>query len=92
MKVMSFNIRGLGKKIKRKEFKRMIMSNGMDMCCIQETKMVKLDNKLGKELWSDNDFEWAGREVEGRSGGLISIWNIKVFSKTSSWHSRGCLL
>ncbi|KAL8548148.1 hypothetical protein ACS0TY_007460 [Phlomoides rotata] len=27
-----------------------------------------------------------------RSGGLISIWNRKVFSKTSLWHSRELLV
>ncbi|KAL8507818.1 hypothetical protein ACS0TY_018376 [Phlomoides rotata] len=92
MKVMSFNVRGLGKRIKRNEIRSLIRSNGIEMCCIQETKMEKIDIRLGRELWGDKDCEWVYREAEGRSGGLISIWNTKVFSKTSSWHVSGMLV
>ncbi|KAL8457740.1 hypothetical protein ACS0TY_035560 [Phlomoides rotata] len=89
---MSFNVRGLGKSMKRKEIKRMINSNGIDMCCIQETKLEKLEKMIWGELWPNLDFDWAWSEFEGRSGGLISILNSRVFSKRSVWHCRGLLI
>ncbi|KAL8477025.1 hypothetical protein ACS0TY_029364 [Phlomoides rotata] len=53
--------------------------------------MEKIDDKIERELWGDKDCEWVYREAVGRSGGLISIWNTKVFVKTSSWHLGGML-
>ncbi|KAL8531891.1 hypothetical protein ACS0TY_008480 [Phlomoides rotata] len=69
MKVMSFNVRGLGKRIKRKDIKQMIIQNGIDMCCIQESKMEEINENIGQELWFDNEFDWAWREAEDRAGG-----------------------
>ncbi|KAL8493332.1 hypothetical protein ACS0TY_024521 [Phlomoides rotata] len=92
MKVMSFNVRGLGKKMKRKEIRRMIHNNGIEMCCIQETKMEKTESWIGRELWGRSNYDWVYRDAEGRSGGLISIWNSGVFSKSSSWHTKGLLV
>ncbi|KAL8463104.1 hypothetical protein ACS0TY_033938 [Phlomoides rotata] len=83
---MTFNVRGLGRRMKRQEVRRIIKKNGMDMCCLQETKLEYVDDRIGFEIWPGKEFEWAWREAEGRSGGLISIWNMKVFVKTSSWH------
>ncbi|KAL8503591.1 hypothetical protein ACS0TY_022358 [Phlomoides rotata] len=89
---MSFNARELGKRIKRNEIRRLSRSNGIEMCCIQETKMEKIEDRIGGEIWGDKDYEWVYRKSEGRSGGLILIWNTKVFSKTSSWHLKGMLV
>ncbi|KAL8472766.1 hypothetical protein ACS0TY_029839 [Phlomoides rotata] len=89
---MSFNVRGLGKKIKKNDVKQMIIQNGIDMCCIQESKIEKIEEKIVKELWFDRDFDWVWRESEGREGGIISIWNRKVFSKISLWHIHGMLV
>ncbi|KAL8473622.1 hypothetical protein ACS0TY_030457 [Phlomoides rotata] len=92
MKVMSFNVRGLGNKIKRNGIKQMIYQNRIDMCCIQESKIEKMEENIGREMWFDREFDWAWREVEGRAGGIISIWNRKVFSKISVWHIKGMLV
>ncbi|KAL8490614.1 hypothetical protein ACS0TY_022568 [Phlomoides rotata] len=89
---MTFNVRGLGKRMKRQEVRRIIKTNGIDMCCLQETKMEQMEHMSGGDLWPDREFEWVWREAEGRSGGLISIWNRKWFVKTSSWHSRRVLV
>ncbi|KAL8468699.1 hypothetical protein ACS0TY_031769 [Phlomoides rotata] len=74
------------------EIKRMIKENDMDMCCIQETKLEQMDTRLGFELWPGGEFDWVWRDAEGRSGGLISIWNRKVFEKTSTWNTKGLLV
>ncbi|KAL8480950.1 hypothetical protein ACS0TY_027463 [Phlomoides rotata] len=92
MKVMTFNVRSMGNKMKRQEVRRIIKETGVDMCCLQETKLDHLEERLGSELWPGKDFDWVGGEAEGRAGGLISIWNRKAFVKTSSWHHKGLLV
>ncbi|KAL8502292.1 hypothetical protein ACS0TY_021430 [Phlomoides rotata] len=37
--------------MKRYEIKKMIRDNGIEMCCIQETKLEKIENWIGNELW-----------------------------------------
>ncbi|KAL8510874.1 hypothetical protein ACS0TY_017623 [Phlomoides rotata] len=54
--------------------------------------MQQLENRDRCELWPGNEFDWAVREVEGQSGGLISIWNRKLFVKTSLWHNNGLIV
>ncbi|KAL8547829.1 hypothetical protein ACS0TY_007238 [Phlomoides rotata] len=54
--------------------------------------MEKLENRIGCELWTKNDFDWAWSEAEDRSGGLISIWNMNVFVKTSLWDNKEMLV
>ncbi|KAL8478318.1 hypothetical protein ACS0TY_030288 [Phlomoides rotata] len=63
----------MGKRMKRHEVKRLIKKNKVDMCCLQETKLEQVESRLGFDLWPGNKFDWAWREAEGRSGGLISI-------------------
>ncbi|KAL8535903.1 hypothetical protein ACS0TY_011522 [Phlomoides rotata] len=70
----------------------MITQNGIDMYCIQESKLEEINDSLGRELWFDKEFDWAWREVEGRAGVIISIWNKRVFTKISSWHIKGMLV
>ncbi|KAL8495330.1 hypothetical protein ACS0TY_019475 [Phlomoides rotata] len=70
---MSFNVRGLGKRMKRSEIRRMISKNGIEICCIQESKMEIMESRVGTELWPDKVFDWAWKEADGRAGGLITI-------------------
>ncbi|KAL8463824.1 hypothetical protein ACS0TY_033680 [Phlomoides rotata] len=92
MKVMSFNVRGLGQRMKRKDVKQMIIQNKIDICCIQESKLEKTEQIIRRELWYNSNFDWVWKDVEGRSGGIISIWSRRVFSKISSWHISGMLV
>ncbi|KAL8557848.1 hypothetical protein ACS0TY_005085 [Phlomoides rotata] len=43
-------------------------------------------------LWGNPNLDWASRESEGRSGGILTIWNNEVFHKSSSWSTRGVLV
>lgn len=51
MKIFSFNVRGLGKRAKRREIKEMMVKHKIDFCCIQETKLEAIDSRICKSLW-----------------------------------------
>ncbi|KAL8513736.1 hypothetical protein ACS0TY_013010 [Phlomoides rotata] len=67
MRILSYNVRGLGKKAKRMKVKEIIKKQNIDLCCIQETKMEEVSKLRCLGLWGNPNFEWAFRESEERS-------------------------
>ncbi|KAL8554575.1 hypothetical protein ACS0TY_002678 [Phlomoides rotata] len=91
MKILSFNVRGLGKKAKRREIREMIAKHRIEFCCLQEIKLETMEDGICKAVWGGQNFDWAYKEAEGRSGFILSIWNDEIFCKSSSWHIK-CML
>ncbi|KAL8506727.1 hypothetical protein ACS0TY_017576 [Phlomoides rotata] len=71
MKMMTYNIRGLGSKVKRREIKKIIRD--------QETKLEVINDVVCKSVWGEGHVEWAYRKAEGRAGGFISLWDYENF-------------
>ncbi|XP_057808469.1 uncharacterized protein LOC131022945 [Salvia miltiorrhiza] len=42
--------------------------------------------------WGMSNFDWAVRESEGRSGGILSVWNKDKFVATSKWNVMGAVI
>ncbi|KAL8483361.1 hypothetical protein ACS0TY_026168 [Phlomoides rotata] len=82
----------LGKKVKRKEVRELIQKHKIDICCLQETKMESFSDIVCKSIWGHSKFDWSFKASVGRSGGIISLWNSDIFSKTSSWDTNGMLV
>ncbi|KAL8544723.1 hypothetical protein ACS0TY_005092 [Phlomoides rotata] len=74
------------------EVRDIIKKQKIDMCCIQETKWEEVTKNRCMGLWGNPNLDWASRESEGRSGGILTIWNNEVFHKSSSWSTRGVLV
>lgn len=83
MKIISFNIRGLGGRVKKKEVKELVRLQKPNMLCLQETKMEGVDRSVCSMLWEGDEFEWASKDAVGRSGGLIVLWNRECFEVVS---------
>lgn len=73
IKLVTYNIRGLGGRVKKKEVKELVRSQKPDLLCLQETKMEGIDRRLCSLLWEGGDFEWESKDAVGRSGGLLVI-------------------
>lgn len=91
MKIISFNIRGLGGRIKKKEVRLLVRMQRPDLVCLQETKLERVDRKLCSSLWEGDDFDWACKDASGRSGGLLVIWR-KGCLEVSSIFFGSCFL
>lgn len=89
MKVISYNIRGLGRRVKKRELKELVRMQTTDMLCIQETKLVGVDRRLCSLILEGNEFEWVSKDADGRSRGLVVIWKkgcfdlLSVFSESN---------
>ncbi|KAL8516188.1 hypothetical protein ACS0TY_014749 [Phlomoides rotata] len=85
MKILSYNIRGVGGMTKKKEVRKLIKELKVDCCCIQETKLERMDDRMVRRLWGTGNSDWAFKPSEGNSGGLLTIWNKDKFHRTSVW-------
>lgn len=85
MILISYNIRGLGKREKRRDVRDLIKKVRADVCCLQESKLEQVNNRVARSIWGSQNFDWEFSPSEGNSGGIITIWNSSVFQKTSSW-------
>lgn len=92
MKILSFNVRGLVSSLKKKEVRELIHSYKIDFCCLQKSKLDNVNDEICNIIWGDGRHCSAFKEAIRRSGGIISIWDVEVFSVLSFWHMEGALI
>jgi exonuclease III len=74
MIVATFNVCGLGGRLKKNKIKELVRAHKIDFVVIQETKLEVITRSLCANLCGNEDFEWAFLPSEGNSGGILSIW------------------
>lgn len=79
MKILTWNIRGLGLQEKRGSIRRFIRKNKVDILLLHKTKREEMANLLPKEIGGVRDSGSFCKPTAGHSGGLLIIWNPSVF-------------
>lgn len=79
MKIITFNIRGLGGLVKKKEIQKVVREQKPDLLCVQETKIGVVDRLICAQLWDCDDFQWVFKSANGSTGGLLMAWNPSSF-------------
>lgn len=51
MKIISYNIRGLGRWEKKREIQKLVRQRSPSVVCIQETKLIVVDDVVCRFLW-----------------------------------------
>jgi exonuclease III len=93
MKIISWNIRGLGGVVKLKEVRKLIGESNPSIVCLQETKLPLCDDFLCTSLWGNSPHAFSFRPSVGASGGLLTIWDsveVEVWSSISRDHVLWC--
>lgn len=80
MKIMSFNVRGLGEGAKRRVIKERVIQNQVEVLFIQESKLQHVDKRICSQIWGDSSFDWRSIPAINRGGGLVCIWNPTTFT------------
>ncbi|GLT95878.1 hypothetical protein SLE2022_135350 [Rubroshorea leprosula] len=91
MKFVSFNVRGLGGSVKRRELGNLVRVEKPDFLFIEETKLEEVEEGLCKMLWYSDEFGWSMKSSVGASGGLLCVWNRTVFVKLEEFTGDGYL-
>lgn len=84
MKIVSWNVRGLGGREKRKAVKELLIREKPDIVILQETKKEKVDKRLITSVWGVRFKEWVVLPSIGKSGGIIVIWDVRVVRGSES--------
>lgn len=85
MKIISWNVRGLGCQIKRASVKEVIRQSRSDIVLLQETKLCVVSDSIVNEVWGCLSARWLCRESVGASGGILLIWIGKNFIARDQW-------
>ncbi|GMI68779.1 hypothetical protein HRI_000547200 [Hibiscus trionum] len=79
IKILSWNVRGLGRAEKMRNVSKVLVENSLNVVLLQETKLKEVSWGVKRRLCVSN---LDGIEVapsKGAIGGLVSIWDKKVF-------------
>jgi exonuclease III len=77
MKIVSWNVRGLRGFEKRKEVRNMVCEKRPFIVCLQETKLLQIDNFVCSSLWGNTSVDFSFRPSVGASGGLLIMWDVE---------------
>ncbi|XP_057425694.1 uncharacterized protein LOC130719065 [Lotus japonicus] len=77
---MSYNVRGLGSRLKRRVIRELVLQQQVELICIQETKLETVDASLCSQIWGDTEFEWKMVPSINRGGGILCIWKQGIFN------------
>ncbi|GLT92076.1 hypothetical protein SLE2022_099330 [Rubroshorea leprosula] len=91
MKFLSFNVRGLGGMVKRKEMDRLVRIEKPGFLFLQQTKLEKVDDRLCRSMWNSDVCDWIMKESRGASRGLLCVWDKMKFVKKGEFTSDGFL-
>ena len=72
--------------------RRLVLKHQVDMLCIQETKREQIDKTTCQALWGDSDLSWESQPAINTAGGLLCIWNEKVYKVDRRVTGRGFIL
>ncbi|XP_045791618.1 exodeoxyribonuclease-like [Trifolium pratense] len=93
MKIISWNIRGLGGFEKRKEVRKLVGDQKPFIRCLQETKLSHCDVFMCSTLWGSSQHAFSYRPSDGASGGLLTLWDtseVEVWTSETSNHVLWC--
>jgi exonuclease III len=77
MKIISWNVRGLGGVEKKREVSNLVREKSPIILCLQETKLSVCNYIVCNSLWNDSFVDFSYYPSMGASGGLLTLWDSK---------------
>ncbi|XP_028100123.1 uncharacterized protein LOC114299551 [Camellia sinensis] len=92
MKLLSWNVRGLGRMEKRSKVKKLLKERSVDMVLFQETKKSEFSEEDVRSVWVRAKMEFMVVDAEASAGGLLCIWDLDVFQVKECCNNRRFIL
>lgn len=77
MKLLSWNVRGLGSAAKKRAMKEVILNIKPDIVVLQEVKQIEVDKRFISSSWGSRFKEWVLMPSEDRRGGILIVWDVR---------------
>jgi exonuclease III len=87
----SFNIRGLGGRVKRRKVRELVRREKIELLALQETKVSNVDHSFCRRLWGGDNVAWRCNPALGRSGGLLILWDKEKGKLLETFQGQGYL-
>ncbi|GLU19817.1 hypothetical protein SLE2022_360420 [Rubroshorea leprosula] len=91
MIILSLNARGIGGGGKKRGILNLVKKERIEFLALQETKMERVDTRVCRALWGTNECEWVAKPSNGRSGGLLCIWDPNCFIRDKVFEGQNFL-
>ena len=78
LKVMSWNVRGVNDRDKRKVLKAFIRSKKANIVCLQEIEIQNMSVGTVHSLGVGRFLDWGTMDAEGYAGGILVFWDKRV--------------
>ena len=78
LRILSWNVRGVNDKDKRRLIKNVIKSQKVDLVCLQETKIQEMSNGMVRSLGIGRCLEWRALNSRGATRGFVVFWDNRV--------------
>uniref|UniRef100_A0A2N9IJZ1 Reverse transcriptase domain-containing protein n=1 Tax=Fagus sylvatica TaxID=28930 RepID=A0A2N9IJZ1_FAGSY len=99
LKLLTWNVRGLNDPKKRVVLKNWLRKWKVDVVCLQETKLDKVDGRMISSIWGNRFAGWEVLDATHTAGGVLLLWDKRVveridskvgmFSVSCHWKSLG---
>jgi len=89
MKLLSYNVRGLGGYEERDEVRRLVVDKHPYVLCIQKSKLTVVEKGVVSAIRGSTTFGFSFQPSVGASGGLLTVWDpnvVEVWSSSSFNH------
>ncbi|KAK0599556.1 hypothetical protein LWI29_006326 [Acer saccharum] len=92
MLALSWNVRGLGKEVKRRKVRGVVLKLKPAICFLQETKMGSMDIRISRGLGGSLLGKSVGVDADGSTGGLLTLWNEDLVSIKDCISNKWCII
>jgi hypothetical protein len=84
LKLLTWNVRGLNDPKKRVVLKNWLRTWKVDVVCLQETKLDKVDERVIHSIWGNRFTGWEVLNADNTAGGVLLLWDKRVVDRVNS--------
>lgn len=85
MKILSWNVCGLGSVARRLTANELLHRNEVQIALVQELKFSSLSEKIVKEVWGSIFVNWVSADAVGSAGGFLLLWDTRHVTVSNNW-------
>ncbi len=84
LKFLSWNVRGLNDPKKWVMLKNWLRKWKVDVVCLQETKLDKVDKRVIHSIWGNRFVGWEVLNAVNTADGVLLLWDKRVVNRVDS--------